>query len=68
MIRVSCRGQLVFRKLLDCREEDEAINIVKERMKAAAMQVALDMRRDGYVVGLEVNYLVAYEEAPEPES
>lgn len=58
----------MFRKLLDCREEDEAINIVKERMKAAAMQVALDMRRDGYVVGLEVNYLVAYEEAPEPES
>lgn len=62
MIRVSCRAGLVFRKLLDVPEEDAAIQMVKDRMKAAAMQVALDLRRDGYVIDLEVEYLVAYDE------
>lgn len=62
MIRVSCRAELVFRKLLDCKEGDDAMAIVKDRMKAAAMQVALDMRRDGYAIDLDVTYLVAYEE------
>lgn len=64
MIRVSCRAGLVFRKLLDVPEADEAIQIVKDRMRAAAMQVALDLRRDGYEIDLEVDYLVAYECAP----
>lgn len=62
MIRVSCRAGLVFRKLLDVPEEDAAIQMVKDRMKAAAMQVALDLRRDGYALDLEVEYLVAYDE------
>lgn len=62
MIRASCRASLVFRKLLDCEEEDSAIDVVKKRMKAAAMQVALDLKRDGYEIELEIDYLVAYEE------
>ncbi len=62
MVRVSCRAGLVFRKLLDVPEEDAAIQIVKDRMKAAAMQVALDLLRDGYELDLEVDYLVSYEE------
>lgn len=62
MVRVSCRAGLVFRKLLDVPEEDAAIQIVKDKMKAAAMQVALDLRRDGYAIDLKVDYLVAYEE------
>jgi hypothetical protein len=62
MIRVSCRAGLVLRKLLDTKEEDAAIETVKARMKAAAMQIALDLQRDGYRVDLDVAYLVAFEE------
>lgn len=64
MIRVSCRAGLVFRLLLDCKEEDPAIEIVKAHMKAAAMNAALDLKRQdiGYQVDLEVDYLVAYVE------
>lgn len=52
-----------FRTLIDCTETDAAIAIVKERMKVAAMQVALDLRRDGIAIDLDVTYLLAYEEA-----
>ncbi|MHB0973975.1 MAG: hypothetical protein ACYC0P_07010 [Thiobacillus sp.] len=62
MIRVSCRSEIAFRKLLDCNEEDDAIRIAKERMRAAAIQIASDLVDDGYSVELDVNYLVAYEE------
>lgn len=67
MIRVSCNAQLRFRVLLDCAEEDEAVAIVKRHMHAAALQAALDMKRDGIDTDLDVNYLVAYEEAPTAE-
>lgn len=63
MIRVSCKAQLEFRVLLDCGEDDEAIAIVKRHMHAAALQAALEMRRDGIDTSLKVDYLVAYEEA-----
>lgn len=63
MIRISCRANLCFSLLLDCKEEDEAIEIVKHHMKAAAMNAALDLKRQdiGYEVDLDVGYLVAYE-------
>lgn len=61
MIRVSCRAALVFRTLLARETEESAIQAVKDRMKAAAMQVALDLQRDGYEIELEVDYLIAYE-------
>jgi hypothetical protein len=61
MICVSCKACLTFRKLLDCPDEDDAIRIAKARMKAAAMQIALDLQAEGYKVELEVDYLVAYE-------
>ncbi len=66
MIRVSCRAGLTFRLLLDCGDEDPAIEIVKRHMKAAAMNAALDLKRldIGYEVDLEVDYLVAYGVAP----
>lgn len=64
MIRVACSARLGFRTLIDCTETDAAIDIVKERMRVAAMQVALDLRRDGIAIDLEVGYLVAYEEEP----
>lgn len=64
MIAISCRAGLVFRLLLDCKEEDHAIEIVKRHMHAAAMNAALDLKRldTGYEVDLEVDYLVAFEE------
>jgi len=64
MIRVSCRACLAFRLLLDCKEDDPAIAIVKRHMKAAAMNAALELKRldTGYQVDLDVDYLVAYEE------
>lgn len=68
MIRVSCNARLRFRVLLDCKEEDEAIAIVKRHMHGAALQAALEMKRDGIDTDLEVEYLVAYEEAPTAES
>lgn len=66
MINVSCRAGLVIRILLDCKEDDPAIEIVKAHMKAAAMNAALDLKRldTGYQVDLEVDYLVAYEANP----
>lgn len=64
MIRVSCKARLEFRVLLDCEEEDAAIAIVKRHMHAAALQAALEMKRDGIDSALEVDYLVAYEETP----
>ena len=66
MIRVSCRAGLTFRLLLDCGDEDPAIEIVKRHMKAAAMNAALDLKRQDteYDVELEVVYLVAYEAEP----
>lgn len=67
MVRVSCNARLEFRVLLDCQENDEAVAIVKRHMHAAALQAALEMRRDGIDTDLEVDYLVAYEDAP-PES
>lgn len=64
MTRVSCSARLVFRLLLDCKEDDPAIEIVKRHMHAAAMNAALDLKRldTGYEVDLEVDYLVAFEE------
>lgn len=62
MICVSCRADLAFRKRLDVGEENEAISITKERLRAAAMKIASDLVDDGYSVELDVNYLVAYEE------
>jgi hypothetical protein len=61
MIRVSCKARLEFRVLLDCKEEDEAIDIVKAHMRAAVLQAALDMKRGGIDAELTVDYLVAYE-------
>lgn len=61
MIRVSCKARLEFRVLLDCNDEDEAIGIVKDHMGKAALQAALDMKRDGIDAELKVEYLVAYE-------
>lgn len=65
MIRVSCRAAVVLRKQVDSGTTDEVIDAIKARMHAAALQVALDMRRDGYVVDLEVGYLVAHGEEKE---
>lgn len=62
MIRVSCKARLEFRVLLDCKETDEAVDIVKRHMHAAALQAALDMQRDGIDASLEVDYMLAYEE------
>lgn len=50
---------MTIHKMADT-DENEAIERFKQRMKSAAMQVALDMRRDGYIVDLEISYLVAY--------
>lgn len=63
MIAISCRAGLVFRLLLDCKEDDPAIEIVKDHMKRAAMNAALDLKRldTGYEVDLDVDYLVSYE-------
>lgn len=63
MVRVSCKARLEFRVLLDCDEDDEAIAIVKSHMRAAALQAALEMKRDGIDTDLKVDYLVAYEES-----
>lgn len=70
MIRISCRANLVFRLLLDCKEDDPAIEIVKRHMKAAAHNAALDLKRldTGYEVDLEVDYLVGYEESQAPSN
>lgn len=60
MVKLSARAAVTVHKMVDATDE-EAMGQFKERMRAAAMQVALDMRRDGYIVDLEVDYLVAYE-------
>lgn len=62
-VRVACNAQLRFSVLLDCAEEDEAVAIVKRHMHAAALQAALEMRRDGIDTELDVDYLVAYTES-----
>lgn len=62
MVRVSCNARLEFRVLLDCDENDEAVSIVKRHMHAAALQAALEMKRDGIDTELKVDYLVSYEE------
>lgn len=59
-MKLSARASVTIHKVVDA-DEDEAIEQFKECMHAAAMQVALDMRRDGYIVDLDVSYLVAYE-------
>jgi len=65
MIRVSFRAAISFIARIDCKGEDEAIKAVKERMDAAARQVALDLRRAGYVVDVGVDGVcIASEEAP----
>jgi len=66
LIAISCRAGLVIRILLDCKEDDPAIEIVKAHMKAAAMNAALELKRldTGYEVDLKVDYLVAYEANP----
>lgn len=63
MIAISCRAGLSFRLLLDCQEDDPAIEIVKDHMKRAAMNAALDLKRldERYEIDLSVDYLVAYE-------
>lgn len=60
MIRVTCKAHLEFSVLLDCDITDEAISIIKQHMHGAALQAALDMRRDGIQTNLSVEYLVAY--------
>lgn len=60
MVHVSCRAAIELSKQLDVDTTDEALRVVKDRMRAAALQAALDLRRDGYVVVLDVFYLVAY--------
>lgn len=60
MVKLSARAAVVIHKMVDA-DADEAIDQFKERMRAAALQVALDMRRDGYIVDLNVSYLVAYD-------
>lgn len=62
MIQVSCRASLVFSKLVDAPDEYAALQAVKSRIESAALQVALDLRRDGYALDLDVTYLVAYED------
>ncbi len=63
MVRVSCKARLEFRVLLDCDENDEAVAIVKHHMHDAALQAALEMKRDGIDTELKVDYLVSYVEA-----
>lgn len=60
MVKLSARAEVVIHKMVDS-DKDDAIDQFKERLRAAAMQVALDMRRDGYIVDLNVSYLVAYD-------
>lgn len=57
-------------KMVDCERADQAVEIVKRKLRAAAMQVALDMRRSGYIVELEVHYMTAIpgQEIDPPES
>lgn len=63
MIRVSAVARLEFSVLLDCKEDDEAISIIKRHMHAAALGAAQEMRRDGIDTELAVDYLAAYEDA-----
>ena len=62
MQRVSCRAEVTFRKLLDCPDESDAIDIAKARMRQAAMRIASELKDEGYRVELEIHYLVAYQE------
>lgn len=67
MIKISCYATIEMHKILDCELDADASAIVKARLKAAAMQVALDLRRDGYIVDLDVHYWTLMKSAP-PES
>lgn len=62
MIRVSCTARLEFRVLLDCKEADEAVSLVRRHMHAAALQAALEMRRDGIETDLHVDFMILHEE------
>ena len=62
MMRVSCKASLEFSILLDCKEGEEPISIIKRHMHTAALQAALDMKRDGIDTVLTVSYLVAYDD------
>lgn len=63
MVKLSARASVIIHKMVDA-DVAEAIEQFKERMHTAALQVALDMRREGYIVDLDVSYLVAYPTAP----
>ncbi|MHB1094414.1 hypothetical protein [Thiobacillus sp.] len=65
MIKISCLATIEMHKMLDCEHDAEASAIVKARLKAAAMQVALDLRRDGYIVDLDIHYRTLMKSAHE---
>lgn len=67
MIKISCLATIEMHKMLDCEQDASASAIVKDRLRAAALQIALDLRRDGYIVDLDMCYLTMMECAP-PES
>lgn len=62
-IRVSCRAELVFRKLIDSPDEEAAIRLVKARLNDAAIRIASELLDEGIKTDLNVNYLVAYEDS-----
>ena len=55
MICVTCRAVVDFKLLLDCADEDPAIAIVKDHMRAAAMQVGVNLKQQD--IGYEVQYM-----------
>lgn len=67
MIKVSCLATIEMHKMLDCEQAADASAIVKDRLRVAAMQMTLELRRDGYIVDLDMCYLTMMECAP-PES
>lgn len=59
MIKISCLATIEMHKMVDCEQDAEAYDQVKQRLKAAAMQLALDLQRDGYIIDIEVHYRTA---------
>lgn len=59
MVKVSCLATIEMHKMVDCEQHSEAYEHVKQRLKAAALQVVLDLRRDGFIVDVEVVYRTA---------
>lgn len=55
MIRVTCRAVIEIKLLIDCADEDPAIAIVKDHMRAAAMQVGVNLKQLN--IGYEVQYV-----------